>query len=502
MIYKLKGKSKYYIYDIPSNVIVEVNKAVYDMIEEFRPNGKNPEFPQFKSIEPKYRLKMEYQDIRNSYDEISHAIKDHKLFTFKMPASLRMNRPDSCLDNSLGQLILNVTERCNMRCSYCVYSGKFSYERTHSDKMMNAEVARRAIEYFMTRTADSGTIAVSFYGGEPLLNFSVIREAVEFSRQLHATLNRTGKLVFSITTNGTLLNNEEIRRFLEINKFSLVVSLDGPKSVHDSQRRYLSGKGTFDHIQNNLGLFNNECPVYIGESLGFSCVSYPNNAESATRYFSNNKYLEKSRKIFFAFTNYLNSTLIGDPEISRQRLSFMRAFNRWRHEYKSLLIKGDTGSTRFKVLSAIFDKYWLPIYKRERRFINEELWPNGICLPGHRRIFVSVDGGFHVCEKLGESIRIGSIDEGLDKEAIRNLVNHYISISQEDCLQCWALRLCGACYVVAKVGDHLSREFKHRAFCSGYRILLSRVLADYCDVMNDEYTRDNAEKYFGHIEVG
>ena len=151
-----------------------------------------------------------------------------------------------------------MTQNCNFRCKYCVYSGaENSYQRVHSNKVMNWNTARKAIDFLWEHSIDSKDVNIGFYGGEPLLEFDLIKKAIEYSRKKFM-----GKEIsFSMTTNGTLLT-EEIIRFLSKNKVQLVISLDGAKEINDENRVFKNGSGTYDRVIRKIDLIKQIDSVY------------------------------------------------------------------------------------------------------------------------------------------------------------------------------------------------------------------------------------------------
>src|SRR5699024_8096020 len=107
------------------------------------------------------------------------------------------------LQHRIRDVILQVTQNCNLRCGYCTYGGNYK-NRTHSLKTMNFELAKKAIDFGVERSQESSDFVVSFYGGEPLLAFNLIKKCVAYAKE-----NIQGKeLHFNMTTNGTLLTTE------------------------------------------------------------------------------------------------------------------------------------------------------------------------------------------------------------------------------------------------------------------------------------------------------
>ena len=151
------------------------------------------------------------------------------------------------MDNDLSQLILQVTQQCNLRCAYCAYSGIYEGHRVHQNKRMSFELAKRGIDFFIKHSREKDSIDIGFYGGEPLLEFDLLKKCTEYARGLVE-----GKeLTFGLTTNGTLLK-DEIAEYLVENDFRIGISLDGPKREHDINRRFANGKGSFDTIIQNV----------------------------------------------------------------------------------------------------------------------------------------------------------------------------------------------------------------------------------------------------------
>ena len=170
----------------------------------------------------------------------------------------------------LKSLILTVTEDCNLRCKYCAYSGNYVYRREHSKKYMSFEVAKKAIDYYFSQVNQGikynpfKKVLVTFYGGEPLLNFNLIKKCVSYINTNYDNID----LDYSITTNGTLLSEKIIQWLLE-HDFYLHISLDGPEEEHDRCRVYENGKGTFNDVMKKSHWF--QCMI-----LKVTCLIWKN----------------------------------------------------------------------------------------------------------------------------------------------------------------------------------------------------------------------------------
>ena len=155
----------------------------------------------------------------------------------------RPDFPHPGVKEGVDHLVLYLTRRCNLRCHYCFVP--------HSDEgkstRMSSDTARRAIEVLLPAHR-SATIA--FFGGEPLLEWDLLTEVVEFAKHLYSG---PGRPHFEITTNGTQLDAKKVA-FLDREGFDLIVSLDGPRDVHDRHRRGADGTGSYDATMEGLRL--------------------------------------------------------------------------------------------------------------------------------------------------------------------------------------------------------------------------------------------------------
>jgi uncharacterized protein len=137
-----------------------------------------------------------------------------------------------------GNIELDLAEACNLRCRYCYMSDN---DALHHG-LMSWETARQSVDLAFTRGASAEAIHITFFGGEPLLNKPVLKQAIAYSQQLGA--ERGKNVTYSMTTNGTLLDDEVIDLIKQYN-FGLMVSIDGPPEVHDAVRPFAHGEGSF-----------------------------------------------------------------------------------------------------------------------------------------------------------------------------------------------------------------------------------------------------------------
>ena len=178
----------FYFYDVNTNEIVEVDHQIYRYLEV----GENESSEQIQSRISS--LKMRGYLKEKHVEQTKHPVTE--LLPFYA-------------ESKIGQLILQVTQNCNLRCNYCVYSGGYD-TRMHNNKRMSFEMAKKSIDFLKLHSRNQERVIIGFYGGEPLLEFSLIKKCVEYAE---STL-KGKKIEYSTTTNATLLNDEVIRYFI------------------------------------------------------------------------------------------------------------------------------------------------------------------------------------------------------------------------------------------------------------------------------------------------
>jgi uncharacterized protein len=203
--------------------------------------------------------------------------------------------------SSSSMLVLVVNEACNLRCKYCVYSDHYPFIKSYSEKSMTFDVAKEAIDYYFDLHAERQQAGfkkqpiISFYGGEPLLEFNLIKRIVGYCA------TKELKPIYYITTNGTLINHDIID-FLLNEDVVLTVSLDGDKYQHDRNRVFKGGQGTFDQIMRNLTKLQMEKRQRnINQLISFNCCY-----DSLTDIYKVVDFFAEHRELFQPFYLMIN----------------------------------------------------------------------------------------------------------------------------------------------------------------------------------------------------
>ena len=370
-------------------------------------------------------------------------------------------------------MTLQVTQECNFRCSYCTYGAKdHQYQREHASKKMPLETAIKAIDFFAARSANQGEATIGFYGGEPLLEFEMIKALIEYAEKKFI-----GKsLSFSITTNASLLTLD-IARYLSGHDVSLTISMDGAPEIHNRSRKFSeTGGGTFSAIAKNLNEMKKELPEWFEKILINVVIDprYPCDALHA--FFSNDAALKKAQMMvtfvddFFSLEKSYSSdvfALENNRHLFKAYLALLgrHATAKTSKVARQFVFAGlDQSEKRMKMSSGLFDSNA----------------PGGPCIPGEKRLFVSADGLFYPCERVSEtseSMIIGNLLDGFDVEKAKKVLN-IGSLTEEEFKDCWAFRHCTICAKHCDNNGELCPELKESQ-CGGVRDSVLRGFKEY-----------------------
>ncbi len=446
-----------------------MDELIYEILDEFFA------LPRRELIQ-KYSQNHSIPEVENTLARISKKIEGEGLFfpgrPIKMKIPYEKEEFVSFYDGHLEDLILNVTDECNMRCTYCSFSGSYFYERTHQNKFMDFQTAKKVVDFFKFHSRRQKRVYYTFYGGEPLLNFPVLKKVIEYVKAVESDR----ELFFGVTTNGTLLN-EEVIDFLVENKFSLTVSLNGPQRVHDRYRVFSDGGPTFRTVIGNLKRIKERDEEYYNQNLAFNATICPPYDLIGLLEFFQTYDLVKDHAVR---TNFVES---NDTDFFKQfGEEDLDVAEEWK-KLTILYINGISQGNRVNgFVKSFFEKGMMRLHKRPMGSLDGEIHLLGMCTPGVRRLFVSPEGRLHVCEKLGYLFPIGDADRGFDFDRSFSLLNRFVSICQAECTQCWAMRLCSACFYHAKKNNQLD-EKRRSDYCPIEKNHLKSLFICYCSIL-------------------
>lgn len=235
-LYKLNGYN--IVLDVFSGSVHAVDDVAFDAISMYETH--TPEEIK-KALAEKYKNEgVTLQDLDEVLSDIAELKTDGKLFTEDQYADKAFDFKNR--HTEIKALCLHVAHTCNLNCTYCFAAqGKYHGERA----LMSFETGKRALDFLVENSGKRRNLEVDFFGGEPLMNFEVVKQLVAYARSIE---DKCGKhFRFTLTTNGVLLD-DEVTEFANRECHNVVLSLDGRKEVHDRLRKTINGKGSYDTI--------------------------------------------------------------------------------------------------------------------------------------------------------------------------------------------------------------------------------------------------------------
>ena len=242
--YKLNGYN--IILDVNSGSVHVVDEVAFDIICDYERKDKAV----IKSeILEKYKDRTDVtpSDIDKVFEDIKFLIDEKKLFTednFRALAKEFKKR-----QSVIKAICLHVAHDCNLACKYC-FAGEGEYHGARG--LMSFEVGKAALDFLVANSGTRRNLEVDFFGGEPSLNFDVVKRLVEYGRSIEKEHNKNFR--FTYTTNGIILN-DEIMEFCNREMSNVVLSLDGRREVNDRMRVFRGGKGSYDNIVSKFQKF-------------------------------------------------------------------------------------------------------------------------------------------------------------------------------------------------------------------------------------------------------
>ena len=246
MIHQYINNGFHIIMDVNSGSVHSVDPVMYDavaIVAERVPELAEPEkLSEEVAREVMERLSPTYgeAEVQEALDEIQYLIDAEELLTTDQYHDYVVDFKKR--KTVVKALCLHIAHDCNLACQYCfAEEGEYHGRRA----LMSFEVGKKALDFLIANSGNRRNLEVDFFGGEPLMNWEVVKQLVEYGRSKEKEYNKNFR--FTMTTNGVLLN-DEIMEYCNREMSNVVLSLDGRKEVNDKMRPFRGGKGSFDLI--------------------------------------------------------------------------------------------------------------------------------------------------------------------------------------------------------------------------------------------------------------
>ncbi|MDD2401746.1 MAG: radical SAM protein [Clostridia bacterium] len=434
MFYKkiISYSGKKYLYSPSMNKFIQTSEPLFEVIDSASSLSK-------AELLNKYFMKFDSQlieDCLSTIDKFKHLGFFENISPHKYNYVWNEEEVNEIISSRMNSITLGITEQCNFRCKYCIYSGSFENQRIHSFKKMSLSTAKKSVEYLLDHSQKQTLPrVVCFYGGEPLLHWDLIHSII----QEYGNQNNT--LQYSITTNGSLLN-KEIIEFLIDNNVTLIISLDGSKEIHDRNRVLNeTGKGSFDTVWGNIQMIRELSEEYYKTLLICNAVlSPPIDYSILKSFFSENKLTCMTH-----WVEYYGSDLVQNIKSAD-----VKGWEKIKKEYYESYTQGVTKKEGEQFVYDLFDSFMKRIHHRDLSPLDgSNIIRRMICIPSARKLFVDATGNLSVCEKIdgNENMQIGTIDTGVDVKKVLDVMKQFKEIQSIDCYDCWLIRLCDLCHI-------------------------------------------------------
>lgn len=343
------------------------------------------------------------------------------------------------------QIIFETTEECNLDCVYCTYS-KFYFNKSRERNKIDTSDALKLLDVVLGkhRANPDQELAISFYGGEPLKNFSFIEGIVNYVSE-HK--DKHLKIKYSLTSNGLLLRKHI--SFMVRNDFELAISLDGNEFANSFRILKTNRKPSFDLVSRNIDMVREKYPEYFNKRVLFLTVRHNRNTlKSIYEYFSS-KYGKTP------ILSSITTTGIVDEYKEEFQDTFLKSRfpasdnNCYVHELF-------TSHPVVSEISETFERFGNFVYRKPKQLLNplkkqgdsRKYLPTATCSPFELRLYMSADGGIYPCEHISRIFELGSVkgsNVDLDSKKITSIYNNYFRKIKHLCDHCYISDNCKEC---------------------------------------------------------
>ena len=419
MIHQYKLGDYNIVLDVNSGSVHAVDEVAYDIIARFEQEDRQTVLA---AMAEKYasRADISERDLAECYDQVAALKAEGRLFapdTFAPMAGKLKEKTAGVVK----ALCLHVAHTCNLNCSYCFASqGKYHGDRA----LMSFETGKRALDFLVENSGSRRNLEVDFFGGEPLMNFDVVKRLVAYARSIETEKNK--RFRFTLTTNGMLIDDDVID-FANREMSNVVLSLDGRKEIHDRFRVDYAGKGSWERI---VPLFQKFVAARGGKNYYMR----------GTFTHANPDFLKDIRQMLdLGFTELSMEPVVcapGDPsELTQEDLPIVLSQY---EQLAQLMLRRDAEGKPFTFYHYMIDLTGGPcIYKRISG-----------CGSGTEYMAVTPWGDLYPCHQFvgEEKFKLGDIWQGVTNTAVQSEFASCNVYAHPDCRDCWARLYCsGGC---------------------------------------------------------
>ncbi|MBO7426009.1 MAG: thioether cross-link-forming SCIFF peptide maturase [Clostridiales bacterium] len=420
MIHQFKLNGYNIVLDVCSGSVHVVDDVTYDLIAGFETSGRDELIDELAS---NYK-DIDRDELTEIYESVEGLKEQGKLFTedtFEPKATVLKAKTNGVVK----ALCLHIAHTCNLNCEYCFASqGKYHGDRA----VMSFEVGKRALDFLIENSGSRRNLEVDFFGGEPLMNFDVVKQLVAYARSVEKEKGKNFR--FTLTTNGVLIDDDVIE-FANKEMSNVVLSLDGRKEIHDHYRVDYNGKGSWEKI---VPKFQKLVNAREGKNYYMRGTFTHRNPD----------FLEDIKTMLdLGFTELsMEPVVCGENDPARLTEEDKEIVMKQYEDLAKLMIEKDREGKPFTFYHYMLDLKGGPcIYKRISG-----------CGAGTEYMAVTPWGDLYPCHQFvgDEKFLLGNIFDGVKNDNIREEFFKCNVYTREECKNCWARLYCsGGCFANA-----------------------------------------------------
>lgn len=376
------------------------------------------------------------------------------------------------------QLVFEVTDSCNLNCTYCGYGDFYEVFDKRSHKKLNIHKAKKLIKYIYELKVKNNRseLMIGFYGGEPLLNVSFIKKIIDYLNKLNS--DQLINISYSMTTNATLIHR--YIDFLVDHNFEVLISLDG-NEINNSYRIFnKSEKDTFSVVVGNVDMIQRIYPIYFENNISFNAVLHDRNSVKDVYEFIYKRYNKIPE---------ISELLLYGIKPEKQNV-FRKMFHNVLNSEAEFLLDESNKIPNAHYASLLFEEFktFFKQYSINSRLSNiptlydldDKYFPADTCLPFSLKVFLTVQNRLLPCERINHKYYLGVVDQDvvIDVNEIANRYNMYYNYLKNVCMHCYAYKYCGLCMFRIVNLDRLDSEIfacKHFYSQKKFEEKLSRI---------------------------
>ena len=392
-----------------------------------------------------------YSYLRQTGEIVPGVVEDNSyVWTFE-PLTSFSSMPE------LDMFILGITEQCNLRCTYCCYSGEYANNRPHSKKSMSCADIDGAFK-FIEGLSPKRPFRIAFYGGEPLTHYDLIQYAIE-----KANMQWNDEVTFSITTNGTLLTEEKVD-WLIAHYVKLEISIDGTAPYHDRCRIDSAGNGSYSRMYQALSYISKEYPEYIPHLQLLMTLPKLEALSSIAEDWNNDAVLKRIAPSHITALAPNFSKRVSRKDYDILKVQYLKLLDLYEQHQDWLVLK-----SFFNECIA----YW-----KDRPIVDAgDAVPMSTCMPHNNKLFIDANKQIAVCEKISDHFRIGNVDDGINWNKANEHVQMYYNKRVHRCTHCPAIRMCDLCLTAIEFNDE-----QWDVLCHNERVYARLYMLMFCEM--------------------